>query len=177
MAYFREGATIPTKGRRSKLTPKMRAFVDEYMLDPKMNASEAVRKAGYKCKPENANRIAVELLRHPTIRKEIEERKAARRERMELTEDYVLGKLVKIVEDTEDGNPQAALRGLELLGKHLGLYKDRQEISGPDGEAIQMEQKVKQDVESFKSRLARLATSGGAGDVVEFPKRQGEGGA
>lgn len=173
MAYLRPGAEPPLKGKGSKLSPMMERFVEEFLLD--LNASEAVIRAGYKTR--NKNRMGAELLRHPLIRARIDEAKAERRGRMELTADYVLTKLVAIVEQQEDGNPQAALRGLELLGKHLGLYRDRQEISGPDGGAIEMEQKIKEDVRDFTSSLSRLIERGGKDGVVSFPKRAGDSGA
>ena len=107
---------------------------------------------------------------------------------MELTSDYVLVSLMEIAEATKDKNPNAALRAYELLGKHLGLYRDRQEISGPDGQSIKYEQEVKENVDEFTSRIAGLAkrsevpggaSSGssrdGAGEVSFLPKRSGEG--
>lgn len=171
MAYLKPGQEPPLTGKGSKLSPKMALFVDEYLID--FNASQAVLRAGYKTR--NRNRMAAELLRHPLVKREIQKRLEERKERMEVTQDYVLTKLMSIVEETEKGNPQAALRGLELLGKHLGLYKDKQEISGPDGGAIEMEQRVKEDVADFTSSLSRLARRGGATEVVGFPKREGEG--
>lgn len=170
MAYLKKGAEPPQKGKGSKLGHKMIKFVDEYMID--LNASAAVLRAGYKIRPNSANhyKVANELIHHPLVAREIEERMVERKERNAVTEDYVLHKLVAIVEDTERGNPQAALRGLELLGRHLGLYKDRQEISGPDGNAIEVEQReIKQSVAAFTSKLSRLASRGGTGEVVEFP--------
>jgi len=166
MAYLKHGDDVPTKGKGAKLSSKMSVFVDEYMVD--MNAAQACVRAGYKT--NNSNKLGTELLQHPLVKAAIEERMNERRERMELTADYVLTKLVDIVEQTEKGNPTAALRGLELLGKHLGLYRDRQEISGPDGNAIQMEQKLNNDVADFTSRLSRLAATAGAGGVAQFPK-------
>ena len=153
MPYLPKGAEIPKKGKGSCLTDKQRRFVEEYLVD--MNGSKAVLEAGYKT--NNPNRIATDLLRHPLVRKEIEDRQAERRDRLELSADYVIHKLIAIVEQTEAGNPQAALRGLELLGKNLGLFKERQEISGPDGEAIKYEQKVKEDAADFSRAIARLA--------------------
>ncbi len=173
MAYLKPGQSAPNKGKGSKLSPKMERFVEEYLVD--LNASEAVLRAGYKTR--NKNRMGAELLRHPLVSQTIEEHLQARRERMELTADYVLTKLVDIVEKQQEGNPQAALRGLELLGKHLGLYRDRQEISGPDGRAIEMEQRVKEDAADFASSLSRLIKREGTGGVAEFPKRGGASGA
>lgn len=170
MAYLKKGMEPPTKGKGSKLGYKMRAFVDEYMVD--MNANAAVLRAGYKTK--NKGIMAAELMSHPLVIREIEARMAERREKTELSAQYVINKLVDIVENTEANNPQAALRGLELLGKTMALFKERQEISGPDGNAIEMEQRVKEDVTDFTSRISSLAKRAGADGVVGFPKRASE---
>lgn len=166
MAYLQPDSGIPTSGKGSKLSAKMALFVSEYLVD--LNGSKAVLRAGYKT--INPNRVATELLRHPLVIREIDKRNEKREKRLELSADYVIQKLIAIVDETETGNPQAALRGLELLGKHLGLYRDRTEISGPDGNAIEMEQRVKEDVADFTSKLARLSESSGTGGVLKFPK-------
>lgn len=161
---------VPAKGKGSKLTAKMQNFVDEYFVD--FNGAAAVRRAGYKS--SNPNKLAGKLLLHPLVAEAIAEKKKERQEKTELSAEYVIQKLIAISDKQEESNPNASLRALELLGKHLGLYKDRQEISGPDGEAIQMEQKVKQNVDEFTSRIARLAERGRKGSVVEFPNGRGE---
>lgn len=177
MAYLKPGAEIPEKGNGSKLRGKMLLFVEHYLTDANMNPAEAVRLAGYQARKGNEHRIAIDLMRHPLVVKAIEEGMKERKERMGLSADYVLTKLMDIVNNTESDNPQAALRGLELLGKHLGLYKDRQEISGPDGGAIEHEQRIKEDVADFTGKLASLVSRGGESTVVEFPKRKGASGA
>lgn len=166
MAYLTDPSQVPTKGRGSKLSRKMRNFVDEYMTD--FVGSHAVVRAGYKT--TNPDQMAAQLLAHPLVKAEIEARRAVKLEKQELKAEYVIQKLIRIVEDTETGNPQAALRGLELLGKHLGMYKERQEISGPDGGAIETMQRTKEDIADFKSKLDRLAESGGKGGVTKFPE-------
>lgn len=172
MAYLQPGDEPPKKGKGSKISSKMKAFAEEYMVD--LNGSAAVLRAGYKT--NNANRLASELLRHPLVKAEIDKLAQKRTERRELTAEYVLDKLVDIVEKSEN-NPTAALRGLELLGKHLGLYKDRQEISGPDGGAIEMTQKkAEQDAADFARSLSRLAKRGGEGTVSKFPDPRSESG-
>ncbi len=177
MAYLKKGSSIPTSGKGAKLSTKMIRFIDEYFApsdgSQPLVGTSAVLRAGYKT--SNPNRLATELLRHPLVQPEIEKRLQVMKEDAEVTKEYIIQKLVSIVEDTEKGNPNAALRGLELLGKHLGLYKERTEISGPDGEAIRMEQKVKEDVADFTSRLSRLANTAGAGGVSIFPKPGREG--
>lgn len=159
-------ATPLKKEANRQLTHKQQLFVKEYVVC--LNAAEACRRAGYQAK--NANRIGTELLHHPLIRAQIDAHIEKKSKRLELSADYVVQKLISIVEETEKDNPQAALRGLELIGKHLGMYKDRQEISGPDGGAIEMEQRVKEDVADFTSKLSRLAESNGAAGVSIFPK-------
>jgi phage terminase small subunit len=170
MAYISDPNNVPKKGKGSKLTPKMERFVEEYLVD--LNASAAVKRAEYKT--NNAHKMGAQLLQHPLVKAKIEEKMNERRERMELTADYVITKLINIIESTETNNPQAALRGLELAGKHLGLYKDRQEISGPDGDAIRVEEKkIDEDVADFQSKLARLTKRTGTNGVTEFPKPTG----
>lgn len=130
-----------------------------------MNASQACIRAGYKTK--NPNRMGTELLHHPKVRLQIEEEMAKRKERMEFSADFLLAKLMKIIQDDENKTADV-IRAIELAGKSIALWKERQEISGPDGKAIEMEQKVRQDVEDFTSRLSRLSQSGA--EVVPLRK-------
>lgn len=163
--------TPPKKGKGSKMTTKMENFVNEYFID--FNASQACLRAGYKTRVPN--QFAAKLMKHPLVAAAIAERKEERQEKFDLTAEYVITKLVSIADKQEEINAQASLRALELLGKHLGLYRDRQEISGPDGEAIHVkEEQVRQNVEQFKSKLASLAKRSGTGNVVEFPNGHGE---
>lgn len=171
MAYMTKESQIPIKGKGSRISPKMVMFVNAYMVH--FSGPKAVLEAGYKTK--NPRLIATELLNHPHVMKEIKERMTERREKSELSAEYVIQKLIAICDATEEDNPQAALRALELLGKNLGLYRDRQEISGPDGRAIEMEQRVKEDVDDFTSRISRLAEQSAEGRVLEFPKSRGAG--
>lgn len=166
MAYLSPDKGVPSKGKGAKLSKKMELFVSEYLID--LNATDAVRRAGYKSK--NPNRLGSELLRHPLVKEAIDAALAKRIETNEVKADYLINKLINIIENTETSNPQACLRAIELAGKSIALWKERQEISGPDGGAIQTEQKIKQDVESFTSSLARLARRGGEGEVLKFPK-------
>lgn len=164
-------ATPPKTGKGSKLSKKMELFVEEYFVD--LNASKACLRAGYKT--QSPNKMASKLLNHPLVAEAIRKRTEERKEETKLSADYVITKLVSIAERNEKDNPTAALRSLEMLGKTLGLFKDRQEISGPDGEAIQIQQEqIKQNVDEFTSRIASLAKRNRAGSVVEFPDRRGD---
>jgi len=156
MAYLRIGDEVPEKGRGSKLTKLQRQFVDAY-TNPESpgysSPTNAVRQTEYRT--DNPNKIGQQLMQHPLVASAIKEVWDARRERMELTADYVIHKIVDIVEQTDKDSDR--LRALELLGKSLALWKERQEISGPDGEAIKYQQKVEQDADDFARRMASLA--------------------
>ena len=165
MAYLSEGKPVPTKGKGSTLSHRMIRFVDEFMVD--MNGSAAVARAGFKT--QNPNRRATELLKHPLIKQEIDRRMEKKQQNSEVRAEYLINKLIKIIEATEDDNPQAALRAIELAGKSIALWKERQELSGPDGQAIEIEQRTQKDVEDFKGRIAGIAAREGKGGVSQFP--------
>ena len=76
----------------TKLTPKQRRFVDEYLID--LNATQAAIRAGYS--PRTANRIGAENLSKLDIQKEIETRQKEREQRTEITQDRVLRELANI---------------------------------------------------------------------------------
>lgn len=165
MPYMRKDSEVPAKGKGSKLTDKMERFVEEYLVD--LNASEAVLRAGYKTR--NQHRMGAELLRHPLVKARVNELKEKRSERLELTADYLLNKLISIIE-REGIKTADEIKAIELAGKSIALWKERQEISGPDGGAIETEQRIKEDVSALTSGLARLAERSGKGGVSEFPK-------
>lgn len=177
MAYLsiKDGHT-ESKGTKGKvLTPKMRSFIDAYFGEAIFNATKAYILSDYK-ESKNPTMNAVELMNHPLVKAEIERRLAARSEKAEVKAEYLINKLMMIIEDTQTENPQAALRAIELAGKSIALWKERQEISGVDGAAIQHEQHVKESVADFTSRIASLAKRTGTDNVVGFPGRSGTGG-
>ncbi len=106
------------------LTPKQERFVEEYLVD--LNATAAARRAGYK----DPN-IGRQLITKNNVSEAIQAEKAARSQRTELTQDYVLGKLKAIADREASDAPDSELkvsnqlRALELLGKHLGAFVER----------------------------------------------------
>lgn len=92
-----------------KLTEKQKRFADEYLID--LNATAAYKRAGYSVKSDGA--AAVEghkLLRNPKIAEYIAERKNAREQRTEITQDMVLERWWAIA--TADPNELVHLRRL-----------------------------------------------------------------
>lgn len=136
-----------------KLTAKQEAFCDEYMID--LNATRAAIRAGYS--EDSAKQIASENLSKPDVAERIIELKAERSSRTEITSDYVLSNLKEVAERCMVTVPvmeydhdekkmvktgeykfehSGANKSLELLGKHLGIFVERKEISGPNGGPI-----------------------------------------
>src|ERR1700744_6599097 len=123
-----DGRTVSRGVKGHKLTPKMVNLIDLYFSDAEFNMTTAVKMSLYKTK--QPYRLACELLQHPLIRKEIERRMNERTELVEVKRESRVQKLLNIIDANEDKNPQAALRGIELAGKSIGMWVDRQEVSG-----------------------------------------------
>ncbi len=76
----------------AKMTAKQQRFCDEYLID--LNATQAAIRAGYSEKYAHTN--ANKLLQNTTIKEYIQQRKADRVERTEITQDMVLKELAII---------------------------------------------------------------------------------
>lgn len=138
-----------------KLTAKQSRFVDEYLVD--LNGTQAAIRSGYSAK--TANTKAAQLLAKVNIQQAIQERMNRRSERTGITSDFVLNGIAKNIARCEQGEPvrdrsgelvmietpngevapayrydaSNALKGYELLGKHLKLFTDKVDHSSEDG--------------------------------------------
>ncbi|OOF47925.1 terminase [Rodentibacter genomosp. 1] len=138
-----------------RLTDKQQRFVEEYLVD--LNATQAAIRAGYKA--ENARQIGSENLSKPDIQEAIQIAKDKRSERVQISQDDVLRDLLEVrdicmgrksvvltdvVKNAQEGTvnaidnpvfvfePTSANKALELLGKHLGMFKDRVDLTSGD---------------------------------------------
>lgn len=169
---IKDGRTESRGNTGRKLTPKMLSFINAYFGAANFNGLKAIELSDYKCTtPASVHQTCAELMNHPLVKAEIERRLAVREQKSELKAEFLINKLIDIIDRTEEDNPQACLRAIELAGKSIALWKERQEISGPDGGAIQHQQEVKETVADFTSRIASLAERTGTDNVVSFPRR------
>ena len=133
-----------------KLTAKQELFCKEYLVD--LNATQAAIRAGYSAK--TAQPISSELLSKPIISARIQGGMDKRAEKTEITAEEVLTSIHRIAKRCEQAEPvvdkegmttgeykfeaSAALKAYELLGKHLVLFTDKQELTGRNGGAIEV---------------------------------------
>ena len=143
-----------TSGRG--LTPKQEKFCQLYI--ELGNASEAYRQA-YDCSKMQTSTIntkAKELLKNGPITVRIEELQQEHRQRHNLTVDNIIADMQEnrdicmgrkpltittVVKNAQEGTaqsvntecfvfePTGANKALELLGKHLGMFKDRVDVT------------------------------------------------
>lgn len=143
-----------SKGRgEPKLTDKQKRFIEEYLID--LNATQAAIRAGYSQKTADVqgtqNLVKLKVF--------IQEAQNKRSERVQISQDDVLRDLMElrdmcmgrksvIVTDTVKNNqegtvtavdnpvyafePTGANKALELLGKHLGMFKERIDLTSDD---------------------------------------------
>ena len=120
-----EKPEVPSRGKitPANLTPKQEKFCQEYLVD--LNATKAAVRSGYSM--DSAASIGHENLREPEIQKRLKELQLEQRGMTLVTQEYVISRLIQLVElcmtpTYGKWNPGAAMKGLELLGRHQGLF-------------------------------------------------------
>lgn len=110
------------------LTGKQKRFVQEYLVD--LNGSKAALRAGYSA--ASCRSIASKNLDKPEIARAID---LAMAMDPGVTRTRIVDELGKIAFAAISAKLKAAdkLSALEKLGKVLGMFKDRHEITTPDG--------------------------------------------
>ena len=113
-----------------KLTSKQDKFCLELLKD--FNASQAALRAGYS--KINYGHIGWELLQKTTIQEKLQELTAKQAEKAEITVEWVIQELKQLYTRcqsslTSKGAIAGATKQLELLGKHIGMWIDRSELT------------------------------------------------
>lgn len=131
-----------------KLTERQKRFCEEYLKD--LNGTQAAIRAGYSKK--TANEQSSRLLANVNVAPYLDSLRKKIEEKNELSIQWVLDELVKNknmamqeepVYDSE-GNPtgeytyqgSVANKAIELIGKHLGMWQNKVELSGNVGVTI-----------------------------------------
>lgn len=129
-----------------KVNNKHELFCREYVVD--YNGTQAAIRAGYSKKTAHVQASA--LLRNPKVLTRVRELQKEQTERLAISQDWVVLQLVDVVQKSKDPIPvmewdyeekklvktgeysfdsKGATKALELLGKHLGMYTDKMEVS------------------------------------------------
>lgn len=119
-----------------KLTPKQERFVEEYLVD--LNATRAAERAGYSAR--TANEQGARLLVNVSVQKAIQAAKLNRAQKVAVSAEDVLRGVIEVTMlARKEGDLKTALKGYELQGKHIGMWRDKveQEISGPGGGPVE----------------------------------------
>jgi phage terminase small subunit len=138
------------------LNERQARFVEEYLVD--LNATAAAKRAGYSEK--TAYSIGQRLLKKVEVQARIEELQKQRSAKVLLDAEWVLNRLKEISDKCMTAEPvmefdpvertmvhngeyqfdsSGANRATELIGKHLGMFKDKLDISGDLGIKIEVD--------------------------------------
>jgi hypothetical protein len=145
------------------LNPKQERFVQEYLVD--FDPKAAYIRAGYRGRGSSADVTACKLLRNPKIAAAVKEARQAVAEKaiskLALTKEWVLDELIDNVRKAKQGDPvvdksgnivgyrpnlAAATAALALIGKELGMFKERKEPeqSQPYRDIEELKERVRQ---------------------------------
>lgn len=132
------------------LNLKQDLFCREYLVD--LNATKAAIRAGYSQK--TAKQIGQRLLKTTKVNNTIQELQLDKIERLNLSTDEIIINLKSIVERCmqaepildKDGRPTGlyrfnaagAIRALELLGRHIGMFSDKLNVEHKGDVAIKV---------------------------------------
>jgi phage terminase small subunit len=128
---------MPDISALDKLRPKIRRFVEEYLVD--LNGAQAAIRAGYKKKAARVQ--ASKLLTNPNVVEAVQELRDKMSRRCELTIERTLQEIARVAYSSAkrlygpDGSPikigdldddtAAAIAGIEMLEQYEGSGEDR----------------------------------------------------
>lgn len=110
----------------ANLTRKQQAFVDEYIKDK--NATRAAKAAGYS--ENRASELGYQLLQKTTVSQAIREKLGEVAQECKRTATDWLNDVLTIKQQAiQDGNLKDALKALDMEGKYLGIYTEKNETT------------------------------------------------
>lgn len=145
--------TPPNYGPEAKSSYREMLFANAF-IRRNFNATDAAKDAGYNGTRGSLAVLGSRLLKKETVKGLIQKALNKQNYRFQLDSDFVLQSLMEIVERCMQKEPirdrkgrptgqwkfadRGANKALELLGKHLKLWTERMEITGPGGGPIQL---------------------------------------
>jgi phage terminase small subunit len=130
------------------LTPKQERFCQEYIID--LNGKQAAIRAGYS--PQTAEVQGSVLLRNLKVKNRVQVLQSKVANKLEVTALSVMKDIEEIkircmgtdptISDSGEEiegqpfNAQGALKACELQAKHLGMFTEKHQVSGPNGGPI-----------------------------------------
>ncbi|MBB6672615.1 terminase small subunit [Cohnella nanjingensis] len=108
------------------LTAKQQRFVEEYLID--LNATQAAIRAGYS--ENTAQEQGSRLLSNVMVKEAIENRQEKIQEKTQVTQEWVIQQYMDIIKNCKEVEPNTAKGALDSVAKHLGMFKDKLEITG-----------------------------------------------
>ena len=115
--------------QKDKLTLREQRFC-EY-LPWASSGTEAAKQAGYAEK--GAHVTACRLLKKPKIQAEISRQREIGAERAKITPEEVINRIKRDIDGArKDGNWTSVMKGNDMLGRRLGIWKDSLEVKRPD---------------------------------------------
>lgn len=146
--------------RKTSMTGKMMRFAQEYVID--RNATQAAIRAGYS--ERSALNQGSRLMKNDEVLRQIEIFTHELAEKSKLTAEAIVADLIEVKErcmqrapvmvregkemvqaiDDEGRNvwqfdAKGANKSLELLGKHIGMFVERRELTGKNGGPLQVQ--------------------------------------
>jgi len=129
------------------LTAMRERFVDEYLVD--LNATQAAIRAGYS--PKTAYSMGQRLLKDVEVQAAIQEARARREKRTEITQDRVVQEIAdnafRQASDAQDSEfkHSSKTKYLDMLCKHLGVYDKSMQVEITDRSGVVLMPEVKHD--------------------------------
>ena len=105
------------------MNAKQQRFVLEYLKD--RNATQAAIRTGYS--ERTAGSYGHDLLKNPEVSAVILKKTEELAEKQEISIEWVLKKL-KATADTCEV-PAVQVRAIELIGKHLGMFREKMDLT------------------------------------------------
>lgn len=145
------------------LTEKQLAFVEEYVKD--FNGQAALSRAGYNVTRDNSGRLISQMKSNPAIKIALAYYVEKRAEKSTVDSQYVMKQWIDTIDNmkekalTDTKAAAIVLRASELIAKSIGMFIERTEITGKDGEAIQIEE-INDAADAFTRQITRLNERG-----------------